>query len=344
MEVRFNAVKEERKALVKAIGEVVGITPIYKGAPGFAFEVGSYTIDRHGSVICGDEVHAEDIRHLLMELSAKGFVPEGGIDEVMAEYASLYMEVTVAGESAEATDSEENEEEYNLTEESTTLDYARTEPLLVGNENGEVHATESMTSAEESTVSETTSEPTLNKVRSAVDEDGLALTIEVPLEGFTSTALDNLDKLITGKAALIIKALGLDSSDTVDTANALPIERTANTLRFSWFPVISSHLEVDAYARLVYAMCEMAKKQKRVTMRERAVGGDDSEKFAFRTFLLRLGFIGQEYASARKVLLSKLSGSGSFKSGDHKTRNALDVVDTASRVEESQIGEEADYA
>jgi len=81
-----------------------------------------------------------------------------------------------------------------------------------------------------------------------------------------------------------------------------------------------SPAELDAYTRLIHALCEMAKKQTRVTMKERAIGGEDSEKFAFRTFLLRLGFIGTEYASARKVLLAKLSGSGSFKNGDHKDR------------------------
>jgi len=159
----------------------------------------------------------------------------------------------------------------------------------------------------------------LGSLRSVVDEDGLALTIEVPLAGFTSVALDNLHRLISGKTGLIAKALGTD---------ALPIERTADTLRFSWFPVISSHLEVDAYARFVHALCELAKKQKRVTLTEKSIDPGASEKFAFRCFLLRLGFIGKEanIASARKILLSKLSGNGSFKSGDHNNRKS--VADT----------------
>jgi hypothetical protein len=32
-----------------------------------------------------------------------------------------------------------------------------------------------------------------------------------------------------------------------------------------------------------------------------------------RCFLLALGFIGDEYKTARKILLSKLEGSGAFK-------------------------------
>jgi len=38
----------------------------------------------------------------------------------------------------------------------------------------------------------------------------------------------------------------------------------------------------------------------------------------FRCWLLSLGFIGSEYAEARKILLSKLDGNSSFKSGGRK--------------------------
>ena len=41
----------------------------------------------------------------------------------------------------------------------------------------------------------------------------------------------------------------------------------------------------------------------------------DNEKYAFRCFLLRLGFIGAEYKTARKILLKNLSGSSAFKNG-----------------------------
>lgn len=44
----------------------------------------------------------------------------------------------------------------------------------------------------------------------------------------------------------------------------------------------------------------------------------DNEKYAFRCFLLRLGFIGVEYKEARKILLRNLTGSSAFKSGQSK--------------------------
>lgn len=60
----------------------------------------------------------------------------------------------------------------------------------------------------------------------------------------------------------------------------------------------------------------MALNQKRITAKEKPVGND---KYAFRCFLLRLGFIGEDYKAERKILLRNLSGSSAFKSGAKKT-------------------------
>jgi hypothetical protein len=130
-----------------------------------------------------------------------------------------------------------------------------------------------------------------------------SLTIEMPLEGFTDEGIDNLEKLIAGKAALIKKAVG---------AEALPIERTETTLKFPWFSFRASSDEVAAYSRFIGALCAAAKKQKRVNAKEKEV---ENEKYAFRVFLLRLGFVGDEYKQARQILLKNLSGNSAFRSG-----------------------------
>ena len=44
----------------------------------------------------------------------------------------------------------------------------------------------------------------------------------------------------------------------------------------------------------------------------------DNEKYAFRCFLLKLGFIGDEYKQDRKILLRNFEGSSAFKSGKHR--------------------------
>jgi hypothetical protein len=136
------------------------------------------------------------------------------------------------------------------------------------------------------------------------------LAIEMPLEYFTDTALANLKKIVSGKAALIKKALGADS---------LPIDVTEHKLRFPWFTLNGIDGETDAYTRFVCAMCDMAKRQKRVAAKEREVV---NEKFTMRLFLIRLGFIGPEFKAARKILLRNLTGNSSWKNGRPPERSA----------------------
>ena len=129
------------------------------------------------------------------------------------------------------------------------------------------------------------------------------LTIEMPKDGFTDEAMKNLENLIKGKGELIKKALGVE---------ALPVEQSEDTISFPWFKADVSPEAIQAYTQFIAAICEMAKTQKRISATAKAVA---NEKYAFRCFLLRLGFIGDDYKATRKILLSKLSGSAAFKSG-----------------------------
>lgn len=140
----------------------------------------------------------------------------------------------------------------------------------------------------------------------AQQEAGIGLTVAMPRESFTDAALENLQKLVDAKAALIKKALAVDS---------LPIEVTEEKIFFSWFVDGQDGDSAKAYTHFITALCDMARNQKRITAKERPT---DNEKYAFRCFLLRLGFIGSEYKDERKILLKNLTGNGSFKSGARK--------------------------
>ena len=61
----------------------------------------------------------------------------------------------------------------------------------------------------------------------------------------------------------------------------------------------------NAYLHFVHALCEMACNQKRISVQEREV---ENEKYAFRCFLLRLGFIGEEYKVDGRFCLKILLG------------------------------------
>ena len=139
---------------------------------------------------------------------------------------------------------------------------------------------------------------------SEVEITGLA--IDVPIEGFTETSLKNVHALVTAKGNLIKKAFDIDE---------LPIYEIDDFLDFPWFKADSTSKEVKAYTDFITALCEMAKKQKRITATPRPV---ENERYSFRCFLLRLGLIGEEYKQTRKILLRNLEGSSAFKNGGRK--------------------------
>ena len=125
----------------------------------------------------------------------------------------------------------------------------------------------------------------------------------MPRSRFTDSSLENLRAILTAKGGLIQKALGVRS---------LPIAVTEEKVSFPWFSEMPTPEELSAYEKFICKLCEMAGNQKRITTREKAV---DNEKYAFRCFLLRLGFIGAEHKQTRKILLRNLTGSSAFKAG-----------------------------
>lgn len=132
--------------------------------------------------------------------------------------------------------------------------------------------------------------------------ENIGLTVAMPLG---SANIDNLKKLLEAKGSLIKKAFGIDE---------LPVEIDGDKISFPWFSETDSGT-ARACTDFISALCKMSKEQKRITATEKAVG---NEKYAFRCFLLRLGFIGEEYKADRKILLKNLKGSSAFKSSVKK--------------------------
>ena len=155
-------------------------------------------------------------------------------------------------------------------------------------------------------VAESENEETAEETDSAPQSENLGLTIGFPLD---KVMVSNLTKLIEAKGSLIKKALGLEK---------LPIEVTEDKVNFPWWDTMPEDFEeITAYTNFLAALCRMSREQKRITAKEKTV---DNEKYAFRCFLLRLGFIGAEYKKDRKILLKNLTGSSAFKA----TKEAAD--------------------
>jgi len=148
-------------------------------------------------------------------------------------------------------------------------------------------------------------EPDMSIEEAAEDggDEFSGICISMPRSLFTDKNLENLKAITAAKESLIKKALGADS---------LPIEVTDTKVSFPWFPGEPTPEEINAFDTFICKLCEMARNQTRVVAKEKAA---DNEKYAFRCFLLRLGFIGEEYKMARKILLRNFTGSSAFKSG-----------------------------
>ena len=170
-------------------------------------------------------------------------------------------------------------------------------------------AEETAETAQEGGTAEETAEPEnhADGPETAPQGADLGLTVAMPRESFTDAALENLRKLVDAKGSLIKKALA---------ASSLPIETDGEKVSFSWFAEGQDSESVKAYTHFIAALCDMARNAKRVTATEKSA---DNEKYAFRCFLLRLGFIGAEYKEERKILLKNLSGSSAFKNGGPKS-------------------------
>ena len=129
-------------------------------------------------------------------------------------------------------------------------------------------------------------------------------TIAVPKEILTDTALENLQKIIANKQILFQHAFRTDSTE---------IEITDEKINFTWFPYIVDGDDIAAYTQFISRLCDMARDAKRVSSKPTET---DNDKYAFRCFLLRLGFIGKEYKTARKILLRNLTENSAFRCGE----------------------------
>jgi len=346
MTLRFNLTGKARTKLAKAISQELNTEATYIKGKTHAYIIGDYTLDKEG-ILTGP-----DNRELAADLQGlHSFVPAS------ADYATDEETEAEAVETEAATATEAEDaptfEELPLTHE---------EELGAGRQLREDPQGENGMSADDvpedftyrAEISDPDCEDRMEIFSATDDEDAIRqayaytsdtvlllelhqmdedynivrhidlppnpyrLTVEVPLEGFTPEKLDILCKMVTAKETLIKTALG---------AEALPIQVREDSVRFPWFSSTSvlTADEVEAYSTFISLLCTTAKEKKRVNGKEKA--SESSPKFLMRVFLLSLGFIGAEYKIARRILLSKLSGSSAWPKGAPPKKTAAETAE-----------------
>lgn len=130
------------------------------------------------------------------------------------------------------------------------------------------------------------------------------LCISVPIVGYGVDAQNNILSIVNTNHELIAKALGVKK---------LPVRIGKENIDFPWFSEGLTDDEKGICERFIGRICTMARTQKRVQAKNKMV---KNEKYAFRCFLLRLGYIGDDSKADRKYLLRNLDGNSAFKGGN----------------------------
>lgn len=126
------------------------------------------------------------------------------------------------------------------------------------------------------------------------------LTVQMPSDFFDEHTLGNLQQICENKAALFKAAFQTDSLDIISSDEKV---------EFPWFKVEQDG-DADACCTFISMLCEFAKNQSRIN---RKPDTSDNPKYTMRCFLIRLGMVGAEFKTARKVILRNLTGNSAFR-------------------------------
>jgi hypothetical protein len=126
-----------------------------------------------------------------------------------------------------------------------------------------------------------------------------SFVVEIPKNELTDMQVQNLLKLVESKRTLLTKALG----------RPITVNDKGEILEFI-YPYSEEAGVGIIYSQLSAAFVNHINKHQRITAVEREA---QNEKFAMRTFLVRLRMNGGEFSAARKWLCRNLTGSSAFR-------------------------------
>ena len=349
--LKFELNIENRKDLAKRMEELTGIHPYYTRAPLYAYDIGAYTIDREGNLLVEPEnADAEVLTTLLNEGLIRGGedVPSDSVEtiqntapqEPVVELAEGVQMIPAVQMVDDTTAAEHNAEDDPAAEEPQSEDF--TEPQEAEPADCDESASDEE-STEESAPDEPDSDEDGSEEQSETQEPEVPLDMvfEFPISQHNGVTLRNLVNLIYSRGELISKATGGHfrvSEELVDALKADSCTFTvANFLHavsdfesqhgsaieglrfetekvcFTGFPTAADMDHLTAYGHLAILMNQQAISQKRIQAKD---VNDTNEKYALRTWLLRLGMNGPDFKQTRKILMENLSGHAAFRTNE----------------------------
>lgn len=164
-----------------------------------------------------------------------------------------------------------------------------------------------------------------------------SLELSLPMDGHTGTTLQNLINMISGKQHLLKKSFKMDElfmdenfaaelgkeqittiedikrafeTIGIEKCKGLILDFDEEIITFRLTSDVITQEKITAFTSLASFINKNAINQKYVSYKLAQV---DNPKYAFRTWLTRLGMNGGEYKAIRKVLLEGLEGNGAFR-------------------------------
>ncbi len=154
---------------------------------------------------------------------------------------------------------------------------------------------------------------TVEKILGQLETGGAATNESTGMAVLVSTAgLDdwerfenNLNNLYRSRGALLQKAVGREFRRLAD----FTLLDGQGLVTMTLYPSSLDENDVRSYVQLSQGIAGLAAKSKRIRHKE---NDSPNEKFQLRTWLVRLGFVGEEYKYARKLLTENLSGNSAW--------------------------------
>lgn len=174
------------------------------------------------------------------------------------------------------------------------------------------------------------------RLKEAQNQERKKADVSFPIEGHKAASLKNLAVMVCNRGNLISKATGgrfsctpelleeLSSANSVTDFKTIAKEHgglegidITDRVYFTGFPDIADRNSIQAFTQLASRMNSISMEQGTVRIKQ---SDAENEKFSFRIWLLGLGMKGEEYKTARRILLAPLKGNTAFRTDEIRMR------------------------
>jgi hypothetical protein len=308
----YNITGPERKQLVGAISKILNQPIHYNGAPTFSYQVGEFTINKHGTITGPDDsVLIEDLHtlHDFLPVGEENEEPQTETEAVEPEEPAPQIATYTRFGNFPEDEPAAAPEARHYQAELSDPDYPdRMEIFSAEDDVDAVRQAREFCEGEVVLLELLELDENYNVTRGVdLAQYQTGLCISVPMDGFSPEKLDNLIRLVAAKEPLLKAALGRD---------ALPIQQSdeeGGCLRFPWFDFTDDGERVTAYSQLICAICQTAKEKQRVLAKPQE--NYANPKFTMRCTLIAWGLVGPEFKKIRALMTKGLSGNSAWSTG-----------------------------